>query len=66
MERHITAHAAYPQVERKIFTPINSTILIHPKRWYAYYGEHGTFSAEFSDKYRFMFSGVWSPDKRID
>jgi hypothetical protein len=37
-------------VERNsIFTPINSTISIHPKQWYAYGGEHGTFNAVFSD-----------------
>jgi hypothetical protein len=48
MEMHITA--IKPRVERNsIFTPINSTISIHQKRWYAYVGEHGTFNAVFSD-----------------
>jgi hypothetical protein len=32
-----------------IFTPVNSTIAIHPKRWYAYDGEHGTFNVVFPD-----------------
>jgi hypothetical protein len=34
---------------KSIFTPINSTSSIHPKRWNAYGGEHGTFNAVFSD-----------------
>jgi hypothetical protein len=31
-----------------IFNPVNSTILIHPKQWYAYGGEHRTFNAVVS------------------
>jgi hypothetical protein len=46
---YITAHAALLKVEcNSIFTPINSTIRIHPKQWYVYGGEHGTFNAVFS------------------
>jgi hypothetical protein len=45
MEMLITAHAVYPRIEHNsIFIPINSTISIHPKRRYAYGGEHGTFN----------------------
>jgi hypothetical protein len=64
MEMHITAHAAYPRVERNsIFTQVNSIILIHHKRWYAYGDEHGTFNAVFSDKHHSIISSIWSPDK---
>jgi hypothetical protein len=30
-----------------VFTPINSKISTHTKRWYAYGGEHGTFNKAF-------------------
>jgi hypothetical protein len=52
LEMHITTYATHPRVERNrnsILTPVNSLILIHPKRWHAYGGEYGTFSAVFSD-----------------
>jgi hypothetical protein len=53
MKMHITAHAGLPRVERN---SINSTILIHPKRRYAYGGEHGTFNAIFSNKHNSMIA----------
>jgi hypothetical protein len=67
MAIHITVHAPKPQVERNpIFTTMNSIILIHSKRWYAYDGKHGILNVVFSDKYHSMFSHVWPPDQRMD
>jgi hypothetical protein len=41
-----------------MFTPISSTIWIHPKRWYAYGGEHRTFNAVFSDVFVSGYGGL--------